>query len=137
MTSDMPVEIEAGVTPVGEGGMLALPFVVGTGGVGGGGQARLSDIWCEEAVHIILQQCVDVEVHRCFHGTIEQGHLLQVEMLGVEFGLRGNGQRECGDDRCEEVSSFHNRCGMGWLLRLEGLGFVIVCQSRSKYTHLY
>ena len=51
-------------------------------------QTSLPNKGSKQSIDIILQQQIHIEIHRRLERSIQQCHLLQVEMLGIDFLLR-------------------------------------------------
>ena len=113
MPAHMSLKVETVVTPVGERGMLGDPLVVGTLLVGGVAQTSLTHIGCEEAVCVILEQCLEIEVHGGLHRSVKQGDLIEVEVFGVKDALCTG----CCDSACHhsEDKAFQLH-GLRWVI---------------------
>ena len=94
VAADVAAQVEARVAaPVGEVGVLRQPVIVLAGLVGGRCQSGLAHEGCQQAVDVVLHQQFDVFVQGGLHRTVEQGDLLQVEVLRVEQALGLGAQR--------------------------------------------
>ena len=104
VTAHMTVEVEVVASPVGERRMLLLPLVVTAAVVGSGSKPRLPDVGCQQTIHVILHQHLEVHLHGCLHRSVEQRHLREVEMLGIEYTLcLGPHCKDQQDDGCENL----------------------------------
>ena len=77
VTTHMSVEAEVARAPVGEVGVLFLPSL----------DTCLAEVGGEQAVYIVLQQQVVVEVEGRLEHAVGEGHLLKVEQVRVELAL--------------------------------------------------
>ena len=69
--------------------MLELPLVVRTVHIAGRRQTRLTDIRGQETVHIILHECLEVQLLRLLERAVQQSHFIQSETGGIERRLIG------------------------------------------------
>ena len=87
VTAHVAAKVEARTSPVREIGVLGKPLVVGRRCVGSIGKAGLAHEGREQAVDVVLQQGLDVQVHCLLHRPVEKGDVVQVEVLGIKFTL--------------------------------------------------
>ena len=104
--ADMPGEVKIISTPIYEVGVSGLPVSISSGM-----QASLTDEGSEQSVDIILHQHLDVEIHSCLEWTVEQGDLIQVEMMRIKQTLRMSRRpapkrQDCGKKNKSEL--IHN-----------------------------
>ena len=100
VAADVAAEVEAGVAPVGEVRVARGPLVVRRLLVRRLGQSGLAHVGRQQAVDVVFHEHLDVLVHGCLHRTVEQCHLLQVEVFGIEqaLGRCADAHREHGKE---------------------------------------
>ena len=98
VSAHVSAQVEARIaSPVREVGMLLLPSVILRRTVLR--QSCLTDEGSHQPVGIVFQQQSVVRFHHGLHRTLEQRHLLEVEMLRIDFALCSSGTRMQGEHR--------------------------------------
>lgn len=88
MSTDMTGQVKAVATPILKVGMLRLPT-----GISAGSESGLTHKGREQAVGIVVEQRLEVQILRGFQRTVEQCYFVEVEVVRIERFLRTHGLR--------------------------------------------
>ena len=105
VTAHVSAQVEVRIAPVDEVGVFRQPLIIRTVAVFGRGQSCLSHVGRQQSVCVIFEQRLKVQLHSRFHRAVEQRHLFQVKMFGIEFALCQRGAR-CGQGQQGSYSQF-------------------------------
>ena len=94
VTAHVSVQTETAAAPILMVGMLLFPLVIAALRVGGGRKPRLTHERCQQAVGIIAEKQLDVEILSGLERTVQEGHFFQIEMLGINLRLRNSRSRK-------------------------------------------